>query len=219
MQRPQGACVGKAQATYPTGLRGRPTAQGHPSRQTVKEATVLGPGSCVRGYLAMATFAEASEHLPLRLGPSTTGGRAALVTCRHWTPVPILSIGEAGRCWWHSQKMPHPSFWPAFTQKMSPRSEDIQMCSTSYPGALEQDPSPEELPKAVGRARRLTQGWEGRCGQLPRARETHILERGHVNVKKAQQCRGKRGAAGAPCQIHQLSSSRQCHGRSRAERS
>lgn len=153
MQRPQGACVGKAQATYPTGLRGRPTAQGHPSQQTVKEATVLGPGSCVRGYLAMATFAEASEHLPLRLGPSTTGGRAALVTCRHWTPVPILSIGEAGRCWWHSQKMPHPSFWPAFTQKMSPRSEDIQMCSTSYPGALEQDPSPRSfLRQWAGRA-------------------------------------------------------------------
>lgn len=81
---------------------------------------MLRPGSCVRRYLAMATFAEASEHLPLRLEPPTMGGRAVLVTCRHWTPVPILSIREAGRCWRRSQQMPHSSFWPAFTQKGAP---------------------------------------------------------------------------------------------------
>lgn len=122
---------------------------------------MVGPGSCVRGYLTMTTFAEASEYLPLRLGPPTMGGRALLVTCRHWTPVPILSIGETGRCWWHSHQMPHPSFRPAFTQKRSPRCGDIQMCSTSYPGDLGQDPSPKEHLKAVGSVHRLTQGAGG----------------------------------------------------------
>lgn len=52
-------------------------------------------------------------------------------------------------------------FLASLYPERSPRCGDIETCSTSYPGALRQDPSPEELPKEVGRAHRLIWGVGG----------------------------------------------------------
>lgn len=156
---------------------------------------------CVRGHLAPS--AEASELLRLR--PPTTGGRAILVRCGHWTPVPALSTQRRlvvtrvtpgkRRCLRPAPARGQPRWFRCSANQILHPEESQIWGLTDYhpPGALRQVLSLADLPTKMDTVQRLTCRQEGMPSCTRLTAQTWFT---HPNIKKAQQCPGKKGEKG-----------------------